>query len=305
MIMTIDFTAFTNNSNKAFELYEKLNEPVFLKSQIDIVYTDYINWERNGILLTASDKEKGTKNKISRKDYLWCKLVQQLRLFNVSSNDILKLKSEWINTNQFKNVLQLLNSKKAIREEVKKQHDISNEQLQEVINTAEVPHIDAFDIFIITSIINGDELHLDFLYEDGDIMFFPRSYSAYKELSQEKLQSLSEIYSNHYVSISVSKLIKSITTKSINNEVQFVNEILTKEEHKLLFQIRRNTQAIKEIRIKYKQGEINLLEVDQWKKVQLESKVLNLIKSKDFKNIQLIIENGQLKAILETTKIKL
>ena len=107
-MLGIDLNIFFNKPERSLDLYEKLNEKVYLKSQIDVVYTDYINWERSGILLTNSDKEKGTQNKISRKDYLWCKLIEQLRRFNVSINDISILKSEWIDVNYFPEILKIL-----------------------------------------------------------------------------------------------------------------------------------------------------------------------------------------------------
>jgi len=303
--MRVDLSIFSDKPELSFELYAKLNEEVFLKSQIDIVYTDYINWERNGILLTSSDREKGTQNSISRKDYLWCKLVEQLRRFNVSVKDIATLKSEWIDTNLFDETKKLLNTKKSVREDVKALRNVSDEQIVEVNDSAHQIHIDAFDVFLIESIINRKQLHLDFIYEDGEIIFLPRSANAYKELSSDFLAQLAQEYNNHYVSISITKLIESISSTRPNQEHEFVNQILTKDEHKLLYEIRRNTKSVKELRVKYKKGEINLLEIDNWKKVQLETKVLDLYNSKDYKSLNLKIENGEVRAVIETTKIKM
>ena len=303
--MKIDLSIFSDKPGLSFELYIKLNEEVFLKSQIDIVYTDYINWERNGILLTSSDKEKGTQNLISRKDYLWCKLVEQLRRFNVSIKDIAKLKSEWIDTNLFDETKKLLNTKKSVREDVKNLLNLSDEEIDQINDSNHQIHIDAFDVFIIESIINRKQLHLDFIYEDGEIVFLPRSADAYKELSSDLLAQLSQEYNNHYVSISITKLIESISITKPNQSNEFINQILTKDEHKLLYEIRRNTKSVKEIRLKFKKGEVNLLEIDNWKKVQLETKVLDLYNSKDYKNLELKIENGEVRAVIETTKIKM
>ena len=303
--MKVDLSIFHDKPELSFELYAKLNEEVFLKSQIDIVYTDYINWERNGILLTSSDREKGTQNSISRKDYLWCKLVEQLRRFNVSIKDIAKLKSEWIDTNLFDETKKLLNTKKSVREDVKNLLNLSDEEIDQINDSEHQIHIDSFDVLLIESIVNGKQLHLDFIYEDGEIVFLPRSADAYKELSSDFLIQLAQDYNNHYVSISITKLIESISSFKSNQQLEFLNQILSKEEHKLLYEIRRNTKSVKELRVKYKKGEINLLEIDNWKKVQLETKVLDLYNSKDYKSLNLKIENGEVRAVIETTKIKM
>jgi len=303
--MGVDLSIFSDKPELSFELYKKLNEKVFLKSQIDIVYTDYINWERNGILLTSSDREKGTQNSISRKDYLWCKLVEQLRRFNVSIKDIATLKSEWIGTDLFDETKKLLNTNKSVREDVKNIRNVSDEEIEQINDSAHQIYIDAFDVFLIESIINRKQLHLDFIYEDGVIVFLPRSADAYKNLSSDLLEQLAQKYNNHYVSISITKLIESISSNNANQEHEFINQILTKNEHKLLYEIRRNTKSVKEIRVKFKKGEVNLLEIDNWKKVQLETKVLDLYNSKDYKNLELKIENGEVRAVIETTKIKM
>ena len=83
------------------------------------------------------------------------------------------------------------------------------------------------------------------------------------------------------------------------------DQILTNEEHKLLYNIRRNLDSVKEIRIKYLHGEINLLEIDKNKKVNLESKLIDLLNSKDYKNLHITGEKGNIRALIETTKIKL
>lgn len=301
----IDLNIFFNKPERSLDLYEKLNEKVYLKSQIDVVYTDYINWERSGILLTNSDKEKGTQNKISRKDYLWCKLIEQLRRFNVSINDISILKSEWIDVNYFPEIIKILKTNKSVKEKVVELIGTDEEQFKELNNLHELPHIDAFDTFLVHTIIERKQFQLDFFYEDGNIQFLPRNINVYSELKSEDFSALNNYYNNHYVSISISKLIEAITNTSYKSKDEFVNQILTREEHKLLFEIRRNLNSIKELRVKYKKGEINLIEIDKWKKVQLETKVLDLFNSKDYKNLELKIEKGEVRAVIETNKIKI
>ena len=76
------------------ELFEELLERVFLKTQIDVVYTDFVNWERNNLLFVDSDVEKGKWKKLNYFEYVWVKLVEQLRRYGFSYQAILTLKDE-------------------------------------------------------------------------------------------------------------------------------------------------------------------------------------------------------------------
>ena len=46
-----------------------------------MVYTDFVNWERNNLLFVDSDVEKGKWKKLNYFEYAWVKLVEQLRSY--------------------------------------------------------------------------------------------------------------------------------------------------------------------------------------------------------------------------------
>ena len=72
----------------------QMSERVFLKTQIDVVYTDFVNWERNNLLFIDSDVEKGKWKKLNYFEYVWVKLVEQLRSYGFTYKAILTLKEE-------------------------------------------------------------------------------------------------------------------------------------------------------------------------------------------------------------------
>ena len=45
----LDILQFKGNFDKAFYLQNKFNERVFSKTEIDVVYSDFTNWERKGV----------------------------------------------------------------------------------------------------------------------------------------------------------------------------------------------------------------------------------------------------------------
>ena len=46
----LDILNFKGDFDRAIYLQHKLNERVFSKTEIDVVYSDFTNWERNGLL---------------------------------------------------------------------------------------------------------------------------------------------------------------------------------------------------------------------------------------------------------------
>ncbi|MFN4152194.1 MAG: hypothetical protein ACK4IX_14730, partial [Candidatus Sericytochromatia bacterium] len=82
---------------KAPDLFDKVQEKVFLKTEIDIVYSDIKNWERSNLLSEYNEAEKGNWNKISYSEYVWIKIVEQLKDFGCNNEDIIVLKKVLVN----------------------------------------------------------------------------------------------------------------------------------------------------------------------------------------------------------------
>ena len=62
------------------ELFEKLRAPIFLKTELDVVYDDFVRWEKYGLLL-ESQVEINAQRKYNYVEYTWVKVVEQLRNF--------------------------------------------------------------------------------------------------------------------------------------------------------------------------------------------------------------------------------
>jgi len=79
---------FINNSAEAENLYDKLRERVFLKTELDVVYTDLVNWERSGLLSLGGNSDKGDWKKVSYTEYIWIKIIVELRNYGFSYGEI-------------------------------------------------------------------------------------------------------------------------------------------------------------------------------------------------------------------------
>ena len=88
----LDILNFKGDFDRAIYLQHKLNERVFSKTEIDVVYSDFTNWERNGLLDVINNHQKGSHKKLSYVDYVWVSIVKQLRVFGFSYDEIKSVK---------------------------------------------------------------------------------------------------------------------------------------------------------------------------------------------------------------------
>ena len=96
----LDIQQFKGNFDKALYLQNKFNERVFSKTEIDVVYSDLTNWERNGLIDISHKVKKGGHKKLSYVDYVWVSIIKQLRGFGFSYDEIKAVKA-FLFTNVF------------------------------------------------------------------------------------------------------------------------------------------------------------------------------------------------------------
>ena len=85
---------FIDNPNDAEKLINLLNERVFLKTEIDVVYSDLVNWERYNLLSIGGECDKGDWKKLNYIEYTWVKIIQELRQYGFTYDEILSYKTE-------------------------------------------------------------------------------------------------------------------------------------------------------------------------------------------------------------------
>ena len=81
-----------NNFNveltKIFPSIELLRQRVFSKTQLDVVYSDFTNWERKGLINIEHKVGKGGHKKLSYVDFVGGSIVKELRIFGFSYDQI-------------------------------------------------------------------------------------------------------------------------------------------------------------------------------------------------------------------------
>lgn len=290
---------------KAPYLFDKIQEKVFLKTEIDIVYSDIKNWERFDLISEYDESDKGNWNKISYSDYVWIKIVEQLKDFGSSNEEILLLKNHLVSKFKVKDYILLFDQVKNTIGE--KDFEVYSQLYNDLnqLDSNQNLNFNILDILIVNIIYTGEQLSL-FIRKDDSHYFLPFSETMLQEYSNSGIRSLLDDFLNFpFYNLPISSYVSKFLSNKNDVKHNSFTMILTEQESKLLKIIRKNFQKIKQLKVKYKTGNIELIEVTTIKKVALESRIINHIKKSDYKKITIDIANGNIVNFEDTEKIKL
>ena len=284
------------------ELFVQLSERLFLKTEIDVVYTDFVNWERNNLLYVDSDVEKGKWKKLNCFEYVWVKLVEQLRFYGFTYKAILTLKEE-----MFKNLVEegfFDFLKKDPAYFIKKTGgQLTEEHLEQL--TFEDAYFPLFFALLLEVILNGDKMSLLIAQENPSDLHLLSS-TLLKDLAHFEIEDdLYDVMSKTHVSISLSDIIAKFLVEGEGAFQQRRTTILSEEEHNLLKVIRNKPESLKSIKIKYQNQKADLIEVSCLKKVELESRLMDHIQKGAYLNIEIVTDQSGIIRFENTKKIKL
>jgi len=298
---------FLNNPDTAEVLINLLNERVFLKTEIDVVYSDLVNWERYNLLSISEESEKGDWKKLNYIEYTWVKIIQELRQYGFTYEEILIYKTEIFKP------IKLGELKEASRIDSGNIEQQLGSHALEKLNSISVSSYDEnitfgvsfFENIIANAIISGEKWSFHF-FKDNPGFYLPFSKEVLRGFSKIKMTAvLMELLSKTFLSVSLSDIISNFLVDGKNSFQERTISILTVNEHKLLKQIRKGYNDIKSIKIRFKNDQIEMIEVTSTKKVKLESRLLEHIKKGDYQNISIDTVDGKIVNFENTQKIKL
>tara|TARA_B110000003_G_scaffold3223_1_gene3483 strand:+ start:682 stop:1596 length:915 start_codon:yes stop_codon:yes gene_type:complete len=299
----LDILKFKGDFDKAIYLQNKFNDRVFSKTEIDVVYSDFTNWERNGLIDISHKVKKGGHKKLSYVDYVWVSIVKQLRGFGFSYDEIKSVKSSLF-TNVFKD-------KKAVKEFLSHKEYISKKS---GINFDDLDQLDAdqtdFDVsmleFLMMNIMLFAQKTVLQCFKDQPEVVIPLSENIIMDYEHVNATDLFSRYINKsHVCISVTDIMRYFLEEGEDSFETGFPHILSQQEHDVLKAIRHNYQDLKSVNIRFKDNKPQLLEIKMMKKVQVESRILELIKSGEYATIEIKTVDGKLSHYEKTEKIKL
>jgi DNA-binding transcriptional MerR regulator len=289
------------NYNYNPELFKKLRNPIFLKTELDVIYNDFVRWENSGLLL---DKEVkiNTQRKYSYVEYTWVKVVEQLRKFGFDY--------DFIKT--FKDVLDVRIDDEFYKFLIKEKRDellefYTEEEINKGVGNSTDDDPTFFEAFII-NVINYNDIVSILFFHDKPGFCVPFSSETIKEFEKRNANSeYMEYMKMSHVSVSLNEIVKKFVINDIDktlNSEKFTS-ILSSEEHSFLKIVRKKYKNLKSIRVKFKDNKMSFLEVKTIKKAKAESRLLEYIKKGDYLSIEIEAVDGNIVNFENTQKYKL
>lgn len=303
-LFMFDSTAYSNDFSKSIILVKKLRERVFLKTEMDVVYTHFSNWERHGLLYRCDDN-KGKWKTLNYVEYTWVKIVERLADFGFSYDYIRKMKSNFFIEVDVVELKKIVRDNmdyvmgKGVDDEMVQLVEFSDEDLRSV-------DIKLFglEMFLLNVIFHHETYSL-FFFPDRDDLFLPVSAEMMKIYALKQADdSINKLLSESYVSISLSGIISKFLIDGDGAFEDRATTVLTKEEHALLKVVRNKPKELKSIKIRYKNQAADLIEVSSLKKVKLESRLMDCIKKGEYLNIEIVTDGKGILKYENTKKIK-
>ena len=237
---------FVNNPEIAENLYGKLRERVFLKTELDVVYTDLVNWERSGLLSIGGDSNKGDWKKVNYTEYIWIKIIVELRNYGFNYDEIELIKQglfEEITIGQFM---------QSVTEDKENFIEKLGDEPFNKLNAFDLNHIDLNEsaeiTYLDTIVVNAIAAN-----EDWSLLFIKDIPGACIPMSAESLRGfhlknttneLSSLLTQTYLSVSLSRITDNFLKRGNDNFESRTISILTKEEHAVLKHIRKKQKNL-------------------------------------------------------------
>ena len=275
-------------------LIDYIYTPLFLKTKIDVLYFDILNWEKYDLL--DIDLGLGTvktdykKTAISFVQYVWIKMVEALIKYGFSYDDIRAIRARLSQKLHFE-----LNYNQKIAE---------NKALQTSDNHKK-GYITELEKLVLSTIAHKNN-YTFFFYKDvpADYFLFSDDLLEMFHSSDESYFFLDKFKKDHF-SFSFYKIFEPFLQ---GDSHQFDNRsisMLSDEEYKVLRMIRRNYNELKSITIRFNQSKPTHLEIKTTKQVSAESRIMEHIQKRDYSTIVIQTVDGSVVNFENTKKYKL
>ena len=265
-------------------LINTIDIPIYSVSDLNISPRDATYWDKQGILPTV--KGPGMRRKFDLYQSIWIKLIQQMRSLGISLVTIKSLKDNLlepkIDVSQYdpETLNKILNAIQA-----KYNASISAEQ---ILNELKENGPSLFKSTVLAAIIYRKDIHC-IVNKDGEYIL----YDVFKH--QELLSKnnvFTEFISQPYFCLSIAKAYQTLIKEWSPQAYISNSSLLSKTEIEILDMIRR--KDVKSISIRFKDGEPDLLEVEEQNTISIEQRFLDVIAKNGFQQIKIATRHGKI-----------
>ena len=307
MVKSFDLHSYFGNTSNLNKLANHICQPVFLKTKIDVLYDDILNWERNDLLsIEFGIKPEDTsykKTAISFIEYVWIKTVETLRRYGFSYDDIKEIKTRMSE----KLYLEVIYNNLIKGDEVIKGKYDPNllKKAEKLSKKKSHSYITFFEQIVFDTINNKTELKILFSRNEPKD-FFLLTKDIVKLLEENKLDNVTQhVFQCDHFSFSFYKIFEHFLNFNKNSFDGAKISILSEEEEKIMRILRGQYHQLKSITIRFNKSKPTHLEIKSTKKVAAQSRIMDHIKKKDYSTIVIQTVDGNVVNFENTRKYKL
>ena len=300
-------TEFIGNIHLSDKFIDRIKERTFLKTELDVIYTDFTNWERGNLLFIEEKIKKGKWKHLNFREYVWIKIVEQLRKYGFTYEEIKNYKDEFLEFVPAKRLIEGALANKQGLDEINT--DIypallENKNNSEFLDTLD-KSITYLDFIIAGSITYNQHTSIHFFKgKRGDYTI--NSKKIIEEYDNSGiLEELTKQNAQTHLSVSISSILSQFITEDKQLFLKESPNFLNEKEYKLLKVIRNKPNDLKKISIRFKEQEMELIEIESLKKIELESRLMEHIQKGDYTTMEITAQDGHISYVKNTKRIKL
>ncbi len=302
----------------AAELCELMTEKNFTLSNIGSISNRVMhNWVKEGLVpgfeVIHKPSEKDSALERTRKwhrfsfvDYVWLRIIIELRRFDVSFELIKKIKNDLLSNIELSNFLEFMKGQEEALEKFvpADKKDEFHAWIGSPSHDEEIALIHSklnFLFFLIIDTVVHKEAISLIINQSGKV--HPYSLAYYDGLKDD--EKYKQAILGHHISISLNSIIAEFISNSneLGTEVLRL-KLLTEQEIKIINLIRR--QKIQELTIRFdEKSEPVMIELTSINKVSIDTRLLDLIYQHGYHSIKCETADGQVMHCRNTRKVKL
>lgn len=282
-------------------LTSQINEKKYKPTELGLTTRVANLWDQNQLFFEENKSRQW--NRFDLVESVWIKLVIELKKFNVQSQIIKTVKSNFINQpfkdeNLLKKALEQINMNKSgdqivaeVSKELKKEH---------VKNYLKSFQTNILELIIRDTIAYRNE-YIILILPSGEVIPVQSTHDNESHV----IEAIKFYKTQTHVSISINSLLSELMVNLSTIEFQSKLKIITEEEQKVLDVLRLENITKVEISYKLNSKKINTIEFTTETPIQKQCRLSDIILTGGYQNISIKTQAGEIVHCSNKTKIKL
>ena len=296
------FLQTDNLSSITDETLEKLRLPQFTISDIGITHRWVTHWHDQGLLI--ADKPKGRWRTFNIVEFIWLRMIVKLRSIGVNLENIKVLKDALGSTINWLEFVKDESVKEVARKTLESEGilNVSDEMFDQALS-----ELNQHSFFKINSWLELLTLDLLISKEPIAIVFtssgkvIPHRWNyPVPELKQDSV--LNGFLEHSFISISLNDLAAELIGRQTKTVHKQLPDLFSQSEWRVLLEIHEGNA--KELKIKFKDGEIQLLEITQDIILDSSIRLSEVLMNNGYQELELKTAKGEVVTAQITDKIK-